>query len=162
MSVNGTEVSAANELVVDTRFTVSELRNVETWQDAIALLQNKGIEVHQASDVLGDGFALVDSKSKRRLVGVPFIILSYSFVKSEKIKGKEFVTVRLVTRNNERLIINDGSTGVYEQLKMCHESGIESLFVTKGLRVSEYEYTDPNSGEVSQAETYYLDNSASV
>lgn len=106
----------------------------------------------------GSGFDILDTKEKQRLVGVPFIILDWSFNEGD---NGEFVSLRIVTKANEHLIVNDGSTGILRQMQEIGQLGEDrAIFVKKGLRVSNYEYTDKETGAKKPASTYYLDTSA--
>lgn len=133
-------------------FSDQELREMKTYSDLRALVQERGLKVTNASDVLSDGFEL--SKDKEGLVGIEFVIVDWRFTESDAYGDEgEFVTVRLITAQNAKLIINDGSTGIMKQLKGIDQEGV--LYVKNGLRVSEYEYTDAK-GKKSKARTYYL------
>src|SRR5438270_347349 len=78
--------------------------------DILKQLEANG-EIMSAAE-LGNGWAVLGSKEKGRLVGVPFLVLSYSMNDGD---NGEFVSAQVVT-NTERLILNDGSTGIYQQL----------------------------------------------
>ena len=101
--------------------------------------------------ILSDGFTLL--KDKEQLVGRPFLALSWTFRQGDM---GEYCSVELVTAQNERLVINDGSTGVCAQLRKLTDEGEDrALLVTRGLRVSEYE--KEIGGKVTKARTFYLD-----
>lgn len=138
-------------------FSVEELRSITSFEDAVDLAVAKiGAEAPIASEELGDGFALLESREKDLLIGRDMILLDWSFSAGDF--DKEFVTVRLVTRDGGRYIINDGSTGICDQLREYSDrTGRYSVLrVEKGLRKSEYK------NEFSEhAVTYYLDTSAS-
>jgi len=136
-------------------FTADELRTVESLADFQKLAAERGVSVANAADVLGDGFELYATNEKAKLVGVPFVIIDYRFTEGD---NGEFVTVRLMTNKNDKIIINDGSTGIRDQLKALHANGVASMYVPSGLRVSEYEYED-DKGEKSKAKTFYLSSS---
>lgn len=109
-----------------------------------------------ASDVLGDGFKMLDNKSQ--LLGLGFFAVAWNFSMGDH---GEFVAVKLVTEDNRKLVITDGSTGIYAQLAAYSKNTgrYGGLFVRKGLRVSEYTYED-EKGDEKDARTYYLDVSA--
>lgn len=133
-------------------FSDEELRSLQTYNDLRALVNEKKIPVVNASDVLSDGFEL--TKDKAGLVGIEFVIVDWRFTASSEYEDGEFVTVRLITAQNAKLIINDGSKGgIRDQLKSVAPEGV--LFVKNGLRVSEYEYTD-EKGKKNKARSYYL------
>ncbi len=113
-------------------------------------------DIAPASD-FGTGFNLLDKNEKGRLVGVPFIILDWNFNEGD---FGDFVSLRVITQANERLVLNDGSTGIRDQMREIAESGeTRAIYVKKGLRRSDYEYTDKD-GTKKPATTFYLDTSA--
>lgn len=166
MSENTVEgaVSDAKSLARNEKFSSDQLRGITDFNAAVALAQEVTGGVEQASDVLGDGFALLPTDGKGTLVGVPLLILAYNF--SEGDNG-EFVTLRVITKDNRKLIVNDGSTGIRDQLKdYDSRSQGRSLYVANGFRRSDYQYDDVNqkTGEIKKknATTFYLDTSAAV
>lgn len=123
--------------------------------DILKALEGAG-EVMSAAE-LGNGWGVLGSKEKGRLVGVPLLVLSYQFNEGD---NGEFVSAQVVT-NSERLIVNDGSTGIYQQLKDLAENGeTRAIYCKHGLRRSDYTYTDPKTKEEKEATTFYLDTSA--
>jgi hypothetical protein len=106
---------------------------------------------------------LEDDKSK--LIGVPCVFVSWTF--SEGDHG-EFVSARVVVdRGNaiEKVVINDGSTGICEQLRQINNDGApQMMYAPRGLRKSEYTalVPDPKTGEMKEtrATTFYVDTSA--
>ena len=156
MSNSSTEITRTSRLYND-----DVLASISTFQDALdATATFGGVEDFS---LYGSGFDVLPTADKARLVGVPFVILSWKF--SEGDNG-EFVSAEIVTRANEKLIINDGSTGIRAQLKRVALSRLErgaddassraNLLVSKGLTVSRYQYADDKTGELRSAETYYL------
>ena len=106
---------------------------------------------------LGSGWTVLPTDQKSRLIGVPIIVLDWTFNDGD---NGEFVSARVLTKQNERLVLNDGSTGICQQLRdleMREET--RAVFCKRGLRVSEYEYEAPD-GSKRPAKTYYLDTSA--
>ena len=136
----------------------SQLREIACFNDAIALVENVYGGVRLSSEVLGDGFTLVE---KDKLLGVPFVLIDYTVHTSktnfdENGEGLKFVTARCVTEGDKRVAFNDGSTGVAQQLCDLSARGIHGgIYVQNGLRVSEYEAID-DKGRKSSASTYYL------
>lgn len=127
------------------------------FDDAMALVNEKlGGEVIDSAD-LGDGFGVLDTKNKGQLIGVTFFILSAQFSQGD---NGEFVSCRIVTKDGRKLILNDGGTGIYEQLKTLWTvkpaAYGQPVLVRKGLRESRY-----NHPEHGPSVTYYLDTSAS-
>jgi hypothetical protein len=110
-----------------------------------------------SSTELGNGWSVLDSKEKGRLVGVPLLVLSWIVRDGE---NGEYVSLNVIT-NTEQLIVNDGSTGIRDQIKALAEEGeIRAIYCKRGLRKSEYNYTDPKTKEQKPAVTFYLDTSA--
>lgn len=110
-----------------------------------------------STEALGsDQFAPI-LEDKDKLIGVPFVILSWTLNEGGKFGG--FVTLYVLTENNERYIVNDGSTGIRDQLmRYTDETGIDSMLVCRhGLRVSVYDKELPNGVTISDAKTYYID-----
>jgi hypothetical protein len=108
-------------------------------------------------------------EDKHELIGVPFLVTEFKFSESKKFKeangaGRQFAIMYVVTQDDRMLTVVDGSTGIRDQLIAIEADRIESghpdprkgVAVLNGLRVSEYDYTDPATGAVSQAETFYL------
>lgn len=123
--------------------------------DILKQLEANG-EIMSAAE-LGNGWGVLGSKEKGRLVGVPLLVLSYNMNDGD---NGEFVSMQVVT-NTERLIVNDGSTGIYQQLKDLSEDGeTRAIYCKHGLRRSDYTYTDPKTKEEKEATTFYLDTSA--
>lgn len=138
-------------------FSTEQLRNVESFDDVLQLAQETGAEVVTA-DVLGDGFTLTDNKDE--LIGKEMIIVSWSFGQGD---FGEFVSARCLVRfsqkDTQKLVINDGGTGIYEQLKSLSggEQDVQRIvYVPRGLRKSEYDHPQYGHGT-----TYYLDTAAS-
>lgn len=134
------------------------LAEVQSFEDAVNLAQNVyGQEnVVVASDVLGDGFKMLENKDT--LIGVPFFAVAWNFTMGDH---GEYVAVKLITQDNQKLIVTDGSSGIYQMLahysKQTGRKG--GLFCRKGLRRSDYTFTD-ETGKEKAARTYYLDVSA--
>lgn len=153
------------EILSGDKFTETELRDLESFDAAVALAQREFGAVDTADQVLGDGFAVLDKATKARLVGVPCLFLSWAFRPGDF--GRPFVSVRVIARGNtggvSKYILNDGSTGIAEQLASYTQRTGKSggLVIAKGLRASEYEYEDER-GNLIPATTYYIDTSAGV
>lgn len=144
-------------------FTTEQLRSIKSFDDLGSLIKETGTDVVNAAELIGDGFELI--KDKDSLVGVPFVIVDFQFTTSkdrtdpETGEPTQFVTARLVTETNRKLIINDGSTGIRDQLRSVGEIGGAVLYVPRGLRVSEYqvEIVGKNGKTHTEpAKTYYL------
>lgn len=97
-------------------------------------------------------------KDKSVLVGTPFLIVEWFFYPGDF--GEDFVSMKVVTMDGRKFIVNDGSTGITAQLRATSEKRnvYGGMACRKGLRVSEYTYTNDKGVEVPAA-TFYIDNS---
>lgn len=138
------------------RYDTGALRNIASFADAMALLGEAPLS---ADSELGDGFSILENKD--RLVDVGCLFLSWSFSAGKY--AEEFVSCRVVTVENQKYVVNDGGTGIREQLREftdSHDGRTGGLLARHGLRKSEYEYADPDTGEMKPAVTYYIDTTA--
>lgn len=161
----GTEVERIGRLSDD------DLRTVQTLSDAFGML---GVTVEDYSESYGSGFTVLDSDEKIRLVGVPFGILEWRFNMGDQ---GEFVSCVVMTEEGAKYVINDGSTGIYEQLRKVTDSRVErgadeyqsthGLLVKRGLRKSDYDTDETGKPLAKDADrklakgrgtTYYLAN----
>lgn len=105
---------------------------------------------------------------KEELLSKPFTIADIRFYEGT---FGDACAILLMTADNERLVINDGSTGVFQQCKFAvAKAGRRGgMYCPNGLRKSEYEYVerdfdgnpviDPKTGEPkapTPARTYYI------
>ena len=146
------------------RFSDESLRDVASFQDALALLAHSEIVTESVTNY-GTGFSVLATKDKVRLVGVPFLIVDWRFNNGEL---GEFVSAMIVTEHGQKYVLNDGSSGIYAQLKRITEERIKrnqqnpmsGLLVDGGLSRSDYttQLPDPKTGELvaTPATTYYL------
>lgn len=156
--------NTSDEVETRTVFNTEQLKAITSFEDAMTLIEQEfGGEIY-TTDMLGDGFTLLDSKNKTQLVGVPFIILSATISQSKEFKNEdgspaEFASCKIVTKDGRKLILNDGSSGISEQIatlwRMEPRSKGKPLFSARGLRVSEY--THPKWGA---SKTFYLDTAS--
>lgn len=102
------------------------------------------------------GHVIENDEERNKLIKQPFLIVKWDFYDGD---FGEFASARLITPDNERYILNDGSTGIYQQLKnLTDQSGMRGmLLVKKGLRVSVYDKEMPDGRVIRDARTYYLD-----
>lgn len=151
--------------------TADEYRNITSLEDAMKLSAKHGGKVLVAEQVLGDGFSV--TTDKKSLIGVPLYIMEWMFHEGKYQRDSEegaqetgeFVGARIVAqtvKGLKKLIINDGGSGIYKQLKELSDSQnvFKDLYVERGLRVSEYTYKD-SKGKEQPAKTFYLDTSGS-
>lgn len=159
--VDGNSDTASVEKVTP-RINTEQYAGISSFEDALALVQDVfGGEVIDSQD-LGDGFALVEDKTG--LLGTPFIILAATFSEGEYKREDgtmgTFVSCRIVTEDGRKMVLNDGGSGIHDQIQMLWTMKPEvvgkPIICRKGLRVSEYDH--PKYGK---AKTFYLDTSAS-
>lgn len=138
------------------------------FEELLAKLEADGETVDVAD--LGEGYKLVQGISgKKKLVGMPFVILKHKKQKSTKIPGSFYSTMWLRTATGDKLIVNDGSTGIHSQLEVYREQGVTGAIICRrGLQVSEdYEVKDeegnpilnPTTNKPILGTTFYLDTS---
>ena len=133
-----------------------EIAVPESFAEAMEAFGDSGIvELEQE-------WKLVD---KEQLVGIPFLIYSFRFSHGVGENGEK-VSVQIITPDDKRLVFNDGSTGVYDQLLEIFESKGRSggVLCERGLRVSDYYYDPKGKGDISKepktgyekGSTYYI------
>lgn len=165
--------NASNEIAVPEIGAVlsdDAARTITGFADAVAAVQRElGVtDVANAGDELGDGFRLLEDKD--RLIATPFFILDWRFLvgdqgvnsKTKDYPGKGlYSTIRLVTEDNRKFRISDGSSGIHAQLfdySDKHEGRTVAMMVKGGLVRSDY--TTEIDGEEVEGTTYYLSTSA--
>lgn len=140
------------------QYSPEELQKVSSFEEALNLVASKvGQEgVLSAEQEIGDGFKLLDNKDN--LLGVEMLLVNWDFHPGDH---GEFVSAHVVTKSGDKYIVNDGSSGMRDQLMQlsARTNSYSGLFCRKGLRRSDYEHTDEN-GKKTPAKTYYLDTSA--
>lgn len=145
-----------NELIKPT-FHADDLRGIESFDDALRLMQEAGIEVEDAADAIGDGFVLLDSKSI--LEDVPLVFLTWSESSGEQ---GEYTVARVVAKMpngtvGKFVVVDGSSTGIHFQLKeysRSHGGKVGGLTAFGGLRVSNYEVEV--DGKTQAATTVYI------
>jgi hypothetical protein len=137
-------VRALEEMVPEvmeqgSKFNEDELRHLGDWDEAMRLaMAVTGEAPLMASEEMGDGFTLIDGdKGKATLIDVPFVLLEWTFRDGD---FGTYVSARGMTKTGIKFILNDGSTGIAEQLARLtkDKARTSNLVVGKGLRVSEY------------------------
>jgi hypothetical protein len=133
-----------------------DIRGMDLSQDlrTVAEIRDSGLVVSIAKDVLGDGYRLAE---KEKLVGVPFFILAARFT-IDQATLREFVSIKVLTeKTEERFVVNDGGTGIFDQMKDRENKGIPlPIYCENGLRQSDYVF-EHEDGTKSPATTFYLD-----
>jgi len=147
---------------IGTPFNDAELRAIKTFSDAKRAATEVYGDVQDAADVIGNGFTILRTDQKHELIGKPFVILTVTMNESDDVFDAEgnpamFVSALIVTERGDRLILNDGSSGIYKQLEewktMSNGRG-GGLLVKGGLRQSDYMVEV--DGKQTAATTYYL------
>lgn len=143
-----TDVAAAEPLI--------DWSGVDSFDAAIQALQDAGIEAEVITEY-GDGFILLPSKEKSTLNGVAFVIVDGVF-RVDRETGRDYLSLRIITADGRKLVVNDGSVGLYvqaEQIARKRKSGqLAGLVVSQGLTGGEY--TTVVDGETVKAATYYF------
>lgn len=132
-----------------------QINSIDDWE------KFTGRTLVDLNDVLPD-FEVLDKEEKSRLVGKDIILLDWRFNTSKTVvkngRPAEFVSVLVMDlETSDKCIINDGSTGIYTQLKVVTNTlNIQGgLRVRNGLRQSDYP-KDLGDGNIVQATTFYL------
>lgn len=145
-------------------FSSDDMRNIASFDDAMALMLEAGITVDDAAEAIGDGFVLLKNDDKNHLVGVPLLFMTWSFSQGD---FGQFVAARVVAKLSNgsvgKYVVTDGSAGIYKDLaEYTNRSGkLGGLWTMGGLSRSDYEVDipDPKTGDIvrSPATTYYID-----
>lgn len=157
---NGLASGPAEILPAVPRLSDDNLRSIVSFDDALALVNDVlGGEVIAADEEIGNGFSIINDKSV--LIGVPMIMLSATRNVSDKGDKGYFYSLTCVTKMGGKVVINDGSTGIAEQLETLYSRHPEKrgvpMLLRKGLRRSDY--TTLVNGKEASATTFYLDTS---
>jgi hypothetical protein len=158
--MSSTTVTANNPIVLNDQ----QLAEIDSYAAALALLKSSGVAVETMADY-GTGFKVVE---KATLIGIDMLILSWRFNDGSYDGG--FVSVEAITKHDEKVIFNDGSSGIRDQLAMVtaqkldqgHKHPQAGLLVVGGLTKSSYFRN--KAGDISKvggpgfepAETFYL------
>ena len=124
------------------------------YQTALQAMQSK-TDVVDSSDLLAS-FDVLNKNEKDVLVGKPFLILEWRFNPSN-VSVEDFVSCVIMTEDEHLYILNDGSTGIRQQLLgITDRTGRQSgLACKKGLRRSDYTVEGEDGKEIA-ASTYYI------
>lgn len=138
-------------------YSNEDLRALVSFDDALALMRDMGVDVEDVADAIGDGFALLKTEEKNRLVDVPLLFLTWSFAEGDQ---GEYVVARVLAQEQHgmaKYVITDGSVGVYQDLlsyTRAREGKIGGLRAMKGLSRSDYKVEI--DGKLQPATTYYI------
>jgi hypothetical protein len=157
------EVSDVDLALHRETFTPDTVRAATASYKGIDFIPDTWEEVAEAfgGEVLmfeGSPWKVVD---KDTLIGVPFMICDVKVSWSTKYDSP-FVNILALTKDNEKIVINDGSTGIMEQmLHMLNKSKRKAGIVCEGgLRKSDYPVTIhdgmSDTDKVIEATTYYI------
>jgi hypothetical protein len=143
------------------RLTPTDLREIDTFADAVDILRAKGVITDKQMFDL-TGFGLLPGDQKHTLLGIPFLILEFNI--RPGLKGDDYADILLVTTTDQRWRLRDSSLGIKEQLKELLRDRIASgisypnmnVHVRKGLYFREFAYHDTESGKTTNPRTYYL------
>jgi len=144
------------------KYDEEELRALNSFEAAVELTREQTGSIANAAEEMGDGFRILSSKEKVLLLDQPTLFMEWRFSMGDM---GEFVSTRVVVRHGPgstgKYIINDGSTGIYSQLLAYTEKHnvYGGLYSEHGLRMSNYEWEDPDTGEKKPAITFYIDTS---
>lgn len=143
-------MSESREIIrPENRYSDAELGAIGSFSDAIALGESAGYTPEDFAESYGSGFRILETAEKARLVGVPFYVLEWAFNLGDM---GEFVSMAVVTEADEKLIVNDGSTGICQQMEavtltrtsrgQSYDEATHGLLVRGGLRRSDYDTVD--------------------
>lgn len=139
-------------------FNDADLSSIKSMDDALKALGSV-TEIEDYNDY-GSGFDVIEDKDL--LKGVPFVIIEWRFSHSKQF-DQEFVSALVMDENDRKSVVNDGSTGIYAQLRAVTDKRIKDnrpypqagLICRSGLRRSDYEVED-DKGKTIAATTYYI------
>ena len=156
------------------RLSDTDLRSVKSFEDAINLAAAQHGDIQDYAEKYGTGFDVLEDKGE--LVKKDLLFLEWRFRDGDYVGG--FVSVVGMTAEGRKFVINDGGTGLFEDLKRitAEEGRNGGLRVKRGLRESIYdicpscgkprgqmEATCMNCGDFSElrnkGRTFYLDQS---
>ena len=130
-----------------------EAANIDSVTDLEAMFADQGGVI----EFKGSVFDVVD---KETLIGKPFNIVDIRFYHGSY---GDACAVLALTENGDKVVFNDGSTGIYAQCKrmVSHVGRRGGFACPKGLRVSRYEWQEKDFdgnpiGTPKPAATYYI------
>jgi hypothetical protein len=118
-----------------------------------------------STEVLGEA-ELLGKEDKQRLIGKPMVVLGWRF--NEGDFAEEFVSVLVLTEDDQYYVFNDSGAGVLVQLRNITERlerQYGPIVFKRGLRASDYWYDEtagitytvkPDGVKTIPARTYYL------
>lgn len=144
--------------------TTTQVERLIDWQSITnwgGYLQAAGLsqeDVQQASDVLGDGFAVYTKDGRDALVNVPMLVIDWTFFDSDYKEGEKAVYVRAMTREGKKVAFTDGSSGICATLtKYTQRTGNNTgPILTNGLVKREFD-TEDDKGKTVHVTLYDFD-----
>lgn len=156
--------------VVYGRLSDEQLTGILDEASLAAVFKEANVSGVSVSDY-GNGFKVLPTSEKGRLCGVPFWIVEGQINMGD---DGPFASLAIFTKPGEKLVINDGSTGVmadFERIvNLRHKEGTANpnmgIFVEGGLSRSDYYVAKdgkiykqkPEGIETTSATTFYLAN----
>jgi hypothetical protein len=152
------ELYAQTKVEQSPLFSDDVLSEIETPEQLAEFLAEQGV-VSESIESYGTGFRVV--RDKRQLIDVPLALIQWRFNIGDK---GAMVIVHAMTQDKRKVIFVDGGTGIRDQLervtverrRRAHKHPQAALSVPGGLRVSDYTFEDPKTGEERDASTFYL------
>lgn len=154
-----------SELEKINKLSDATLNSLKTVDDAVRAL---GVTDQSDLDWNDSQWILLEDKAK--LVGKKFLAVQWKFHQSKEYLNSEFVSVYLITADTidgeNTFVINDGSTGICQQLRNLtdtrteagHKTPYSGALVKGGLKLSEYDRTDEKGTVIGRGKTFYLSN----
>ena len=148
-------------------FEDDQLLHAEGLAELQAMLTEAGVDIHNAEDVLGDGFELISGMDKMRLVDKPLFFIQWVFMNSQKFGEMVAIHAVEITGPGDKdirkvkIIDFSGKSGIRVDLANYSNTydKFGGLYLRKGLRASTYNFKsiDPSGQEVFKpATTFYL------
>lgn len=113
---------------------------------------------------LGEELGEYELVDKSDLIATPFVIVGVNLNETDLTNDEVYANVRCITKDGAKVCFNDGSTGVYTQLKrvLNNQPEPKPILVKGGLRVSVFHW-DPKTQSITEgtpnAKVYYLSSS---
>lgn len=149
--------------------TNDELLEITSFEDAIALVEEVYGTALLADQVIGNGFRMLTNKST--LVGKGIVLLKWKFLPGDF--ASEYVNMLVVTADGDRYLVNDGGSGIAQQLREFSDRSdrFGGLVVRNGFTQSDYTFCSETGCALgtkcqeeghkrTPASTFYLDLTA--
>lgn len=154
----------------DVELSEDVVTNFDSFEQALSFFQNR-TGVVNVGDVAGDGYVL--TRDKEVLLNIPLLLIDWKELEDPETQ-RRYASMRIITSDGRKFRINDGSTGIFQQLKQIRDKYnlTTGIAVPKGFFKSEYFIDDETrkiippdkvdgwSKPKSKAATYYLNQSS--